>query len=141
MDKPTKSPNSGSSRLVVLLVFLLVVGSFAIFAIREDFRKFDAEAVEYVKAHYRYSVRFYSLSPDIASESWSAEGDHLGCLSKEYDCTNVHYSFNVMQGVEVKHIDCVWRVHRLGEKVVSAEPTNTEGRELFQVVQADSPQP
>ena len=90
-------------------------------------------AVLYVQKHYSPSQALDALNPDLPSATWSAESKDLDCLSTDYQCTNVHYSFNVMTGAEVKRLDCVWQVQSSWgtHKILSAEPKNTEARQIF----------
>lgn len=95
-------------------------------------------AAAYVRGHYAPSNAFSALSPDLQSVIWNSESKDLDCLSVDYHCTDVSCSFNVMSGAEVKRLRCVWRVRFSwdSDKIVSAEPSNTEARQLFLPAQA-----
>lgn len=102
-----------------------------------DIRQANARGVEYVRKHYEPSPAFYALNPDLPTGSWDASSNFMHCLryddnSSERHCADVRYSFNVMQGAEVKRVVCVWQVQVSAGEVTSAIPDNTEARQLFQ---------
>ena len=115
----------------LLFGIFVLIGLFAVIGDElNNTNRAKAQALAYVQTHLVPTARFYSLSPDLASEAWSVKSRFLNCPGEDNRCAEVRYSVNFMEGVEVKQIVCLWHETISKGKEVSATPENTETRLL-----------
>ncbi len=125
--------SEASERRIVkaFAVLLIIVG---VLLVQDELQKNNL-ALEFLKKHWVPNDKFFSLTPDLKSAAWSVRSNFFGCPLRDYRCADVHYSFSVMQGANVKRVECVWRVQISKGKVTKVEAGNPEARELFMDVQ------